>query len=327
MQSVSATIVVLGTGGTIAGRAASPDDHVTYTSAVLPVGRLLASLPTVGDDVVTESEQVAQVDSKDMDFAIWRRLAEAVTRHLARPEVRGIVITHGTDTLEETAYFLARVVDASMPVVLTAAMRPASSREADGPRNLADAIAVAARAPGHGVVVVVAGQVHSARAVRKVHPTRLDAFTSGEQGALATVDHGMLRPLRDWPHDAQPIGLAALPEDPAAWPWVEIVSSVAGADGRAVDLLVQGGVAGIVVAATGNGTLHRRLEQALVRARERGVAVLRSTRCLDGAVAGGEGESLAAAGDLTPVKARVELILTLLRAVAKPPSGACAGGT
>jgi L-asparaginase len=235
--------------------------------------------------------------------------------------VRAIVITHGTDTLEETAYFLARVVDASKPVVVTAAMRPASSSEADGPRNLADAIAVAAGAPGPGVVVVVAGQVHSARAVRKVHSTRLDAFSSGEQGALATVYRGALRPLRDWPHDTQPIGLAALPEEPAAWPWVEIVTSVAGADGRAVDLLVEGGVAGIVVAATGNGTLHRRLAQALARARERGVAVLRSTRCLDGGVAASEGDVLAAAGDLTPVKARVELILTLLRAVALPPSG------
>jgi L-asparaginase len=319
MQSAPRTIVVLGTGGTIAGRAASPDEHVAYTSAVLPVDRLLAALPAGDDDLVTKSEQVAQVDSKDMDFAIWRRLAEAVTRHLARAEVRGIVITHGTDTLEETAYFLARVVDASKPVVLTAAMRPASSREADGPRNLADAIAVAARAPAPGVVVVLGGEVHSARAVRKLHPTRLDAFSSGEHGALAAIDDGTIRPLRDWPHETQPIGLAALPEEPAAWPWVEIVTSGAGVDGRAVDLLLQGGVAGIVVAATGNGTLHRRLEQALVRAHGRGVAILRSTRCLDGGVAASDGDALAAAGDLTPVKARVELILTLLRAVAMPP--------
>jgi L-asparaginase len=321
MQSLPRTIVVLGTGGTIAGQAASPDEHVAYTSAVLPVDRLLAALPAGEDGLVTESEQVAQVDSKDMDFAIWRRLAEAVTRHLARAEVGGIVITHGTDTLEETAYFLARVVAATKPVVLTAAMRPASARDADGPRNLADAIAVAAGAPEAGVVVVLAGQVHSARAVRKVHPTRLDAFSSGEQGALAGVQDGTVRPLRDWPQEAAPIGLAALPEEPAAWPWVEIVTGVAGADGRAVDLLVQGGVAGIVVAATGNGTLHRRLEQALLRARGRGVAVLRSTRCLDGALAAAEGDALAAAGDLTPVKARVELILTLLRAVALPPPG------
>ena len=317
MQSAPRTIVVLGTGGTIAGRAGSPDQHLAYSSAVLPVEQLLAALPAGGGELVSASEQVAQVDSKDMDFAIWRRLAEAVERHLARPEVRGVVITHGTDTLEETAYFLARVVDASKPVVLTAAMRPASSSEADGPANLASAIVVAAHADP-GVVVVLASQVHSARAVRKVHPSRLDAFSSGEQGPLAQIVAGTVRPLHAWPTEAPSIGLANLPEDPAAWPWVEIVTAVAGTDGRAVDLLVQGGVAGIVVAATGNGTLHRRLEHALLQARARGVAVLRSTRCLDGSIAAGEGDALAAAGDLTPVKARVELILTLLRAVARP---------
>jgi len=320
MQSARRTIVILGTGGTIAGSADSPDEHVAYTSAVLPVERLLAALPPAGAELVSESEQVAQVDSKDMDFAIWRRLAEAVARHLARPEVCGVVVTHGTDTLEETAYFLARVVDAAKPVVLTAAMRPASSSEADGPRNLTDAIVVATSAQP-GVVVVVAGEVHSARAVRKAHPSRLDAFTSGEQGALAEIVDGAVRPLRACSAEVPSIGLAALPEDPAAWPWVEIVTGVAGTDGRAVDLLVQGGVAGIVVAATGNGTLHRRLEQALVRARARGVAVLRSSRCLDGSIIAGEADTLAAAGDLTPVKARVELILTLLRAVALPPTG------
>jgi L-asparaginase len=320
MQSTPRTIVVLGTGGTIAGRAESPDEHVAYTSAVLPVAQLLAALPRSDAALVSESEQVAQVDSKDMDFAIWRRLAEAVCRHLARPEVCGVVITHGTDTLEETAYFLARVVAATKPVVLTAAMRPASSAEADGPRNLADAIVVAAQGGEPGVVVVLAGRVHQARAVRKLHPSRLDAFSSGDQGPIAEVVAGSVRPLRAASAEAPTIGLATLPEDPAAWPWVEIVTGVAGADGRAVDLLVQGGVAGIVVAATGNGTLHRRLEQALIRARARGVAVLRSTRCLDGSIAATEGDLLATAGDLTPVQARVELILTLLRAVALPPA-------
>jgi L-asparaginase len=320
MQRSARIIVVLGAGGTIAGRAATADEDIAYTSAVLPVGELLAALPAA-DGVAIESEQVAQIDSKDMDFAVWRRLAEAVTRHLARAEVRGVVITHGTDTLEETAYFLARVVVADKPVVLTAAMRPASSAEADGPRNLAEAIAVAAHAPEPGVVVVLAGQVHAARAVRKVHPHRLDAFSSGEQGPLGRIVDGALVPLCDWPGEAQAIGLPALPEDPAGWPWVEIVTSVAGSDGRAVDLLVQGGVAGIVVAATGNGTLHRRLEVALLRARARGVAVLRSTRCLDGAIRSTEAAVLASAGDLTPVKARVELILTLLRAMATPAAG------
>jgi L-asparaginase len=315
MQNGARIVVVLGTGGTIAGRAAAPDDDLSYTSAVLPVGALVSSLaPPAGFAI--ESEQLAQLDSKDMDFQTWRRLAEAVTRHLARPEVAGVVITHGTDTLEETAYFLDRVVAATKPVVLTGAMRPATSREADGPRNLADALTVATGAGQAGVVVVIAGAIHAARAVRKAHPHRLDAFTSAEHGVLGRVVDGAIRPRRDWPGVDRTLDLAALPDDAAAWPWVEILSSVAGSDGRAVDLLVQGGVAGIVVAATGNGTLHHRLEQALVRASARGVAILRSTRCLDGAIVAAAATAFAAAGALTPVQARVELILVLLQAAA-----------
>ncbi len=317
MQNDARIVVVLGTGGTIAGRSASSDDDLLYTSAVLPIAELVASLPAPAHFAI-ESEQVAQLDSKDMDFATWRRLAEAVARHLARAEVQGVVITHGTDTLEETAYFLDRIVAATKPVVLTGAMRPASSREADGPRNLADAITVATSAQA-GVVVVMAGVIHAARAVRKGHPQRLDAFTSGEQGALGNVVAGALRRLREWPKAGSTIDFAVLPENASAWPWVEILTSAAGSDGHAVDLLVQGGVAGIVVAATGNGTLHHRLEQALVRASARGVAILRSTRCLDGAIVDRADAAFPAAGALTPVQARVELILVLLQAAAARP--------
>ena len=145
MQSAPRILVVLGTGGTIAGSAASADDNVAYRAATLPVATLVASLPTPAG-VVVESEQVAQLDSKDMDFATWRALAGRVAGHLARPEVAAIIVTHGTDTLEETAYFLQRVLAPAKPVVLTAAMRPATSRLADGPQNLADAVAVATRA-------------------------------------------------------------------------------------------------------------------------------------------------------------------------------------
>ena len=137
------TVVVLGTGGTIAGSAASADDNLGYVAGVLGVGALVASASD-GDALAVETEQVAQIDSKDMSFAIWLQLARRVAHHVARAEVTGIVVTHGTDTLEETAYFLSRVVAVAKPVVLTAAMRPATSRQADGPQNLADAIAVAA---------------------------------------------------------------------------------------------------------------------------------------------------------------------------------------
>ncbi|MDQ6629784.1 MAG: asparaginase, partial [Pseudomonadota bacterium] len=272
---------------------------------------------------VLESEQVAQLDSKDMDFATWRQLASRVGHHLARSDVAGAVITHGTDTLEETAYFLSRLVITDKPVVLTGAMRPASSGQADGPRNLADAIALAASGKAVGVVVVFACDIHAARHARKVHPHRLNAFSSGEAGPIGRVGAGGVQierltgPARALTEPAQaPIDLAVLPVEDAAWPWVEIVASAAGVDGAVVRLLVQAGVDGIVVAATGNGTLHRCLLPALDEAARRGVRVVRSSRCLDGRITEPEAGAIASSGDLTPVKARIEMILSLLAAAA-----------
>ena len=303
-------VVVLGTGGTIAGHAASADDNLGYVAGTLDVGTLVASARHDGT-VSVESEQVAQVDSKDMDFAIWYRLAGRVAHHLGRADVAGVVVTHGTDTLEETAYFLSRVVVATRPVVLTAAMRPATSRQADGPQNLADAIVVAALEGRAGVVVAFSGTLHAARDVRKVHPYGLDAFSSGDAGPLARIEEARLREFRAWPVPSAATALR-LPDVPADWPWVEIVTSTAGADGRGVAALVEAGVDGIVVAGTGNGSLHRELEAALEAADRRGVAVLRSTRCLDGAIVEATPGRFDSARDLTPAKARVELILNLV---------------
>ena len=313
MQSAPRILVALGTGGTIAGSAASADDNVAYRAATLPVATLVGSL-AVPEGVVLESEQVAQLDSKDMDFATWRALAGRVASHLARAEVAAIIVTHGTDTLEETAYFLQRVLAPAKPVVLTAAMRPATSRLADGPQNLADTVAVATASGARGVVVVVAGTIHSALDVRKVHPYRLDAFGSGDAGPIARVEEGRLRSFRPWP-EGEAAGLDCLPGDASAWPWVAIMTSGAGADARAVCALVDAGCAGIVVAATGNGRVHAALEAPLREAMSRGCAVLRSTRCLDGTVidaAGASGTDIPSAGALTPQQARVELIVRLL---------------
>jgi L-asparaginase len=313
------TVVVLGMGGTIAGSAGSADDNLGYVAGTVGVGALVAAA-SPDAAVAVESEQVGQIDSKDMDFGLWHRLAGRVSHHLARAEVAGVVVTHGTDTLEETAYFLSRVVAVDKPVVLTAAMRPATSRQADGPQNLADAIAVAARAGHAGVVVAFAGTLHSAHDVRKVHPYRLDAFSSGDAGPLARIEEGSLRVLRDWP--MQPVlALGRLPADASGWPWVEIVTSAAGADGRVVAALVDAGVAGIVVAGTGNGSLHRHLENALADAEARGVAILRSTRCLDGTLVEAGPRRFASAGGLTPVKARIELMLRLLSAAKDRSAG------
>jgi len=323
MQSGPRILVVLGTGGTIAGEAASPADELSYRSAALPVEALVGGLrPPAG--FVLESEQVAQLDSKDMDFATWRRLALRTASHLARDDVAAIVVTHGSDTLEETAYFLQRILAPAKPVVLTAAMRPATSARADGPQNLRDAMAVATAPAARGVVVVVAGAVHAALDVRKVHPQRPDAFASGDAGPLARVENGELRMRRPWPGD----DIAAardldrlLPADPAQWPWVAIVASVAGSEAREVRALVDAGADGIVVAATGNGTVHRAVESALREAAARGCPVLRATRCLAGAIvepAPPAADALPSAGALTPQQARVELIVRQLARRAAP---------
>lgn len=306
-------LVILGTGGTIAGTATDAGDNVGYSAAQLAVGQLVQAVPQLGAFTL-ECEQIAQLDSKDMDFGTWQRMAAAVQRHLDRAEVQGIVITHGTDTLEETAYFLERVLAPRKPVVLTAAMRPATALLADGPQNLLDAVRVAGQPGASGVLCAFAGAVHRALAVRKVHSYRVDAFASTEGGPVALVEEGVVRPLGAWPQPGRGVGLAAISRSPDDWPRVQIVLNHVGADGAIVDALLAQGVDGIVVAGTGNGTVSKALEAALQRARARGVEVLLSTRCDAGPVilAPGDGRSLRSAGALSPVKARVALLLELL---------------
>ena len=309
---MASKVVILGTGGTIAGTAASATDGVGYTAAQLGVAQLVAAVPALaGVDV--ECEQVAQLDSKDMDFSSWQRLARRGAHHLARAEVAGVVVTHGTDTLEETAYFLHRVLAPAKPLVLTAAMRPATSLQADGPQNLLDAVTLARDAKAQGVLVAIAGRVWAGAEVRKVHTYRLDAFDAGDAGPLAAIEEGVLRWRRTAPRDAA-LGLAPIERDAAQWPRVEIVLNHAGADGRLVEALTTQGVAGIVVAGTGNGSLSAPLEAALRRAQQAGVQVLRASRCAAGPVIGGDDAGLPGAGTLSAVQARVELLLRLLQA-------------
>ncbi len=314
MQSQSSKVVILGTGGTIAGTASTPGDNVGYQAAQLGVAQLVAAVPLL-DGLVLEAEQVSQVDSKDMTFAIWLALAQRVQHHLARPDIGGVVITHGTDTLEETAYFLQRVLAPAKPVVLTAAMRPSTALLSDGPQNLFDAVTLARTDGARGVLAVLAGTVHGAQDVRKVHSYRVDAFSSGDAGPTARIEEGRVRRLREWPQGSA-IGLAALPADPAAWPAVEVVTSHAGASGRLVQALRAAGVRGIVVAGSGNGSVHRVLEEGLVAAQRSGVMVMRSTRCLDGPVQARPQDALPGAGSLTPPQARIELMLRLMVAAA-----------
>lgn len=305
---MASTIVILGTGGTVAGTAASATDAVGYSAAQIGIGHLVAAVPGLRE-LDLECEQIAQLDSKDMDVTTWQALAARAAHHLARADVAGVVVTHGTDTLEETAYLLHRVLAPHKPLVLTAAMRPATSIAADGPQNLFDAVATARDANAHGVLVAIAGRVWAGAEVRKQHTYRSDAFAAADAGPLAVIEEGALRWFRGAPR-GDALGLAHIARDAAQWPRVEIVTSHAGASGLIVEALLAQGVHGIVVAGTGNGTLHRDLEAALLRAQSGGVQVLRSTRCAAGPVIGSA--LLRSAGTLSPPQARLELMLRLL---------------
>lgn len=305
----SRKIVILGTGGTLAGTAAAPGDNVGYTAAQLGIAQILRAIaPLAG--VPVEAEQVAQVDSKDMSFEVWRDLALRCDHWLRAADVAGIVVTHGTDTLEETAFFLQQVLQPAKPVVITCAMRPATALLPDGPQNIVDAVAVASTPGARGVVAVCAGVIHAAQDVAKVHNYRLDAFSSGDAGPLGHVEEGRVRLARDWPAASAP-GLLAKLAGALAWPRVEIVMSHAGANGSIVRTLADQGVDGIVVAGTGNGTVHADLERALLDASARGVRVARSTRCAEGHVIAHPSDRLPA-HPASPVKARIALMLELM---------------
>ncbi len=310
MQSPMPLVVILATGGTIAGTAAAATDTTGYRAGTLGADALIAAVPALAERRL-EAESVAAIDSKDMDIATWQRLAERVAHHLARPEVAGIVITHGTDTLEETAYFLHRVLAPAKPVMLTAAMRPASALSPDGPANLFDAVTVAGTPGACGVGVVLAGAVHGAIGLRKAHTLRTDAFADSDRGPIARLEGGALRMFRDWPR-GEALGLARIAAPAQDWPRVEIVLNHAGADGRIVDALVDAGVAGIVVAGTGHGSIGLGLEAALARARHAGVRVARASRCAFGPVLPQGAGDLEAAGELSAVQARIELQLECL---------------
>lgn len=314
MQNPLNKVVVLATGGTIAGRAGSPTDNVGYKAGEVGVAELLAAVPALSAWQI-EAEQVAQLDSKDMDVLCWRQLARRAHHHLQRSDVAGLVITHGTDTLEETAWFLHRVLAPGKPVVLTAAMRPASSLQADGPQNLLDAVTVASAADARGVVAVLAGRVIAAQDLRKLHTSRIDAFDGGDAGPIACLEQGALRRFRDWPEGAS-LGLEVIESEPESWPWVAVVANHQGSDGREVEALVAAGAQGLVVAGTGNGTLSQGLEAALIRAQGAGVPVRRTSRCALGAVIEPPVEAnrsvLRSYGALSPWQTRVELMLELL---------------
>ncbi len=310
-------IVILATGGTIAG--AAPDQRQTsgYRAGALPIQSLMAALPDLGGLATVAGEQLYAIDSKDVDDGHWLALARRVAELAADPLVDGIVVTHGTDTMEETAWFLNLVVRSDKPVVMVGAMRPATALSADGPMNLYAALSTAAddAASGMGVLVVLNDQISAARDVTKRHAGNVATFDCGPFGFLGEIGpagpafHRM--PTRR--HTlASAFDIGVLDRLPA----VEIVYGHAGMSTLFVDAAIAGGVAGIVYAGTGEGTIHHAVLPRLVAARAAGISVVRASRTGAGRVVAGAAVDDAALGfvaadTLTPQKARILLRLGL----------------
>jgi len=314
-------IVVLATGGTIAGAAPDATRTAGYQAGVVGVGQLLDAVPGLGAIARIHAEQVASIDSKDLSLALWTQLAQRANALLASDDVDGVVITHGTDTLEETAYLLHLTVKSAKPVVMTAAMRPSSALSADGPLNLLNAVTVAAdpTSAGQGVLVAFNNRIHCARDVTKISTYAVDAFQSPEIGALGWVQDGRVELQR---RALRLHTVASAFDIGASWPPVDIVASYAGVSRVAVDALVAAGVRGLVVAGTGNGSIHATLQQALAEAAARGVAIVRASRTGSGHVmrdgaAPDDALGFVSAGTLNPYKARVLLMLALGAGIAE----------
>lgn len=326
MQALPEKIVVLGTGGTIAGvGTAGVADR--YVAGQVGIERIVASLDPGLCAALTGRllwEQVLQTDSKDMSWPLLRQLGQRCETLLADGSVAAIVVAHGTDTMEETAYLLHRVLpwsQAGKPVILTGAMKPSTADEPDGPANLGQALRVAESAAelGYaGVWVSFAGDVHHAVPVQKIDPASLHAFSSMGQPVCARIEGQTVH----WRASPQP-GLAGW-RCPSPWaleqlPRVEIIHSHSCADGELVhDLLRSRGqpVRGIVVAGTGNGTIAAGLETALAQAVKSGVRVVRASRCAQGRVVTDFDHRFESAPDidphaLSPAKARWALMLAL----------------
>ncbi|KAB2969389.1 asparaginase [Zoogloea sp.] len=297
-------IRILATGGTIAGTADAASGGHRYTAAVLPVEHLLKDMPDHAGPSL-DAEQVLSLDSKDMTPSDWLILLAAARRALQDPAVDGLVILHGTDTMEETAYFLHLTLPPGKPVILTGAMRPADHPEADGPGNIRDALRLASQ-PGaarHGVRVCMNGSDFGARQVFKARSKGLDAFSE------RLVDDASA------PHTAKDSAgrFAALPL--TSLPRVDILPGYAGAPSALIDFCTSQGARGLVLALTGHGSVPIAWEAALAQAQAAGVTILRASRC-DGPVirnanADDDRRGWLTAGSLPPVKARIALMLAL----------------
>lgn len=304
-------VYILASGGTIAGLAESPVDFMGYTAGAADINALMASIPEINELAEVETEDFCGIGSENATPELWLNLARRATDVLAENEVDGLVVTSGTDTLEELAYFLNLTLNTEKPVVVVGAMRPLSAYGADGPVNLYNAVAVAAAedARKKGVLVVMNDTIISARGVTKLDTTRVHTMSGGDFGTLGYVAGGTVR------FGAMPCGLhtfnsAIRLENIHDLPRVEIFYMSAGADARLLHAMADGGASGVVLAAFGNGTFSDSVGEALRDLQDMGVTCVVTSRCQSG-FARVTMPGLIAGADFSPQKARILLMLCL----------------
>ena len=311
-------IRVLATGGTIAGAQVSATGY-GYKPGTYDVSLLLSAVPNLDKLAVITGEQVASIGSQDMSDAVWLKLAKRVNAVLAEPGIDGVLITHGTDTLEETSYFLTLVTRSDKPVVMVGSMRPATAVSADGPGNIYNGVAVAADpgAKGKGTLVVLNDEIHYARNVVKTSTTSVQTFQSINRGPAGVVHTGKIRwfePMDRKVGKSTGFQVDALDDLPR----VDVIYAHANMSADLIEAAIRNGAQGLVIAGVGDGNMNAAALDALTRAAKDGVAVVRSTRLPSGVVLrnneiNDDEKGFIASGELNPAKSRVLLQLALTR--------------
>ena len=318
VQSQLPRVIILATGGTIAGAGASAD-RAGYTAGKIPIDDLIGSIPTVKKIATITGEQIASVGSQDMTIDIWKKLAVRANEIFKKNEADAIVVTHGTDTQEETAYFLDLLMNSDKTVVLTGSMRPATAISADGPKNLYDAITVAIdpNSKGKGVLVSFNEGIFDAREVMKLSTTKTNAFGSPNTGPVGQAYDGRVEYYQNSIRGVSnntPFTVAA----DTKLPRVDIVYMYADAPSDQIDLLISKKVDGIVIAGVGNGNFNKTFMDGVKRAVAAGIVVCRASRTPSGRVVlhdeiNDEELGTIVSDDLTPQKARILLMLGLTK--------------
>lgn len=314
-------VYVIGTGGSISMMGRQRTDYInySYTGQHLTIQELLARIPEVHQFAQVQAEQFLNVGSPEISPLHWLALAQRVNQIFRQdPAAAGVAITHGTATLEETAYFLNLTVRDRRPVVITGAMRPPSGLGTDADVNLMDCIRVAAapHAAGRGVLTVLNNEIQAARHVTKTDSYRLETFRSNELGLLGYADADQQVVFYQSPTRAHTVDAEFDVEGLTALPQVDIALAYAGADGRVVQALADAGAAGIVAAGLGSGGSPRSFMEALKQVQRRGVKVVIATQTGNGRVMSTQRfteDGYSVADNLSPKKARILLMLALTR--------------